>query len=348
VISKRADGQGVHHFVGHDDPVKGLSPGERNPFDPFAQVLRAARPAVSAWTSRSGGAGLENQIAFGRLFQLDSADRGQCAGSGAQFEQASSPVQARAFVDLAGQARANSGPAPARSRNLRRAELVQAVDVVAQAGFVQRHRHVAIKRQRPIPFDRLDDPGAQLSAQASSSAGGSGSDNEGSRDDIEGKRRIRTSGDCNRRGAPDRGDHCRDAASAGPQCRDPLSWFGSMLIAGRDPELNAGIVRPLSCSEDLAEPERRADCSGRAGPFGRIDVLINNASAFYPTPVGEATQAHWDELMASNLRAPVLSLPGLCAPPGAARRSHRQSGRYSRPGADEPPSDLRARPRPDW
>jgi pteridine reductase len=47
--------------------------------------------------------------------------------------------------------------------------------------------------------------------------------------------------------------------------------------------------------------------------FGRIDVLINNASAFYPTPLGEATQDQWDELMASNLRAPFF-LSQACAP----------------------------------
>ena len=40
--------------------------------------------------------------------------------------------------------------------------------------------------------------------------------------------------------------------------------------------------------------------------FGRLDVLINNASAFYPTPVGEATDEHWDELFASNVRAPFF------------------------------------------
>ena len=47
--------------------------------------------------------------------------------------------------------------------------------------------------------------------------------------------------------------------------------------------------------------------------FGRIDVLVNNASAFYPTPVDEATAEHWDELMASNLRAPFF-LSQACAP----------------------------------
>lgn len=37
--------------------------------------------------------------------------------------------------------------------------------------------------------------------------------------------------------------------------------------------------------------------------FGQLDVLINNASSFYPTRFGECTQTHWDELVDSNLRA---------------------------------------------
>lgn len=40
--------------------------------------------------------------------------------------------------------------------------------------------------------------------------------------------------------------------------------------------------------------------------FGRLDALVNNASAFYPTPVGEATPAQWDELFAANARAPFF------------------------------------------
>lgn len=40
--------------------------------------------------------------------------------------------------------------------------------------------------------------------------------------------------------------------------------------------------------------------------FGRIDVLINNASSFYPTPIGEASQDDWDLLFASNARAPFF------------------------------------------
>lgn len=39
---------------------------------------------------------------------------------------------------------------------------------------------------------------------------------------------------------------------------------------------------------------------------GGLDVLINNASTFYPTPVGTITELQWDELFASNLKAPLF------------------------------------------
>jgi pteridine reductase len=39
---------------------------------------------------------------------------------------------------------------------------------------------------------------------------------------------------------------------------------------------------------------------------GRLDVLVNNASRFYPTPPGEITEAHWDDLIGSNLKAPLF------------------------------------------
>ncbi len=40
--------------------------------------------------------------------------------------------------------------------------------------------------------------------------------------------------------------------------------------------------------------------------FGRLDVLVNNASTFYPTPVGEITPAMFEDLIGTNLRAPVF------------------------------------------
>ncbi|MHB1528041.1 MAG: pteridine reductase [Acidiferrobacteraceae bacterium] len=40
--------------------------------------------------------------------------------------------------------------------------------------------------------------------------------------------------------------------------------------------------------------------------FGRLDALVNNASAFYPTPLGQVTENEWEDLMASNLKAPFF------------------------------------------
>lgn len=40
--------------------------------------------------------------------------------------------------------------------------------------------------------------------------------------------------------------------------------------------------------------------------FGGLDVLVNNASSFYPTPMGEITPAHWEDLMGSNLKVPLF------------------------------------------
>lgn len=43
-----------------------------------------------------------------------------------------------------------------------------------------------------------------------------------------------------------------------------------------------------------------------ASEFGRLDGLVNNASAFYPTPVGSIDEDSWSELMDSNLKAPLF------------------------------------------
>jgi pteridine reductase len=40
--------------------------------------------------------------------------------------------------------------------------------------------------------------------------------------------------------------------------------------------------------------------------FGRLDLLVNNASTFYPTPLGDITESEWDDLIGSNLKAPTF------------------------------------------
>ena len=52
---------------------------------------------------------------------------------------------------------------------------------------------------------------------------------------------------------------------------------------------------------------------------GRLDILVNNASTFYATPLGEITEHHWDDLIGSNLKAPLF-LSQAAAP--ALREDH--------------------------
>lgn len=67
----------------------------------------------------------------------------------------------------------------------------------------------------------------------------------------------------------------------------------------------AGSVLVLQA--DLAEFDRLPELvAGCVGHYGRLDALVNNASGFYPTPVGSATPAQWDDLFATNARAPFF------------------------------------------
>lgn len=65
---------------------------------------------------------------------------------------------------------------------------------------------------------------------------------------------------------------------------------------------------------DLCDDTAIAALAQRAlSVWGRLDCLINNASRFYPTPLADATHSQWDDLMASNLRAPFFLSRALAA-----------------------------------
>ena len=76
------------------------------------------------------------------------------------------------------------------------------------------------------------------------------------------------------------------------------------LVAGLE------AVRPRSTlvlQAELADDAAPARLVGETlARFGRLDVLVNNASAFQPTPLGSATPASWDALFAANARAPFF------------------------------------------
>ena len=42
-----------------------------------------------------------------------------------------------------------------------------------------------------------------------------------------------------------------------------------------------------------------------------IDLLINNASTFYPTPIDDISEDHWEKLIGSNLKGPLFLIQGL-------------------------------------
>jgi len=76
----------------------------------------------------------------------------------------------------------------------------------------------------------------------------------------------------------------------------------------------------LAVRADLREVERMPGLVAAAvARCGRLDVLVNNASTFYPTPVGTITAAQFDDLVGTNLRAPLF-LSQAAAPTLAAAR----------------------------
>ncbi|HTX23490.1 MAG TPA: pteridine reductase [Steroidobacteraceae bacterium] len=85
--------------------------------------------------------------------------------------------------------------------------------------------------------------------------------------------------------------------------------------------LNA--VRPRSAvtaQADLLEtariPRLVADA---AAAFGRLDILVNNASSFFATPLGEIEERQWDDLVGTNLKAPLFLAQAAARDLGAAR-----------------------------
>src|SRR5262245_32452794 len=73
-------------------------------------------------------------------------------------------------------------------------------------------------------------------------------------------------------------------------------------------ELNG--IRPKSAqkvkAELLAPIAPRAIVGAAIDAFGRLDLLVNNASSFFPVAMGAIEASHWEELVGSNLRAPLF------------------------------------------
>ncbi|MFQ6005766.1 MAG: pteridine reductase [Woeseia sp.] len=83
---------------------------------------------------------------------------------------------------------------------------------------------------------------------------------------------------------------------------------------------SAGDAKELCNRLNDARPESArifaADLSETAGLAGfvdaviewggRLDILVNNASSFFATPIGKISERQWDDLISSNLKAPLF------------------------------------------
>jgi len=83
--------------------------------------------------------------------------------------------------------------------------------------------------------------------------------------------------------------------------------------SGTDADALCAALNALRPDSALAVQADLADIDGLPALIqtvvawhGRLDILINNASSFYPTPLGEITVSDWDDLVGSNLKAPLF------------------------------------------
>lgn len=84
----------------------------------------------------------------------------------------------------------------------------------------------------------------------------------------------------------------------------------------RSPDAAQALADELGATRSGSVLVLCADLASAAAPaalvdatlahFGRLDALVNNASAFYPTPLGSATPEQWDDLFAANAKGPFF------------------------------------------
>jgi len=78
--------------------------------------------------------------------------------------------------------------------------------------------------------------------------------------------------------------------------------------AALEAELNAARAKS-ACkvkAELLAPIAPKALVTAALERFGRLDLLVNNASTFFAVGIGEIEASHWEDLVGSNLRAPLF------------------------------------------
>ncbi|MBL3591456.1 MAG: pteridine reductase [gamma proteobacterium endosymbiont of Lamellibrachia anaximandri] len=87
--------------------------------------------------------------------------------------------------------------------------------------------------------------------------------------------------------------HYRNSSQAAERLKAELETGrpGSVVLAQADLHETADLPLLIEAAKSV---------------FGRLDLLVNNASSYYPTPLETATETDWDDLIGSNLKAPFF------------------------------------------
>ena len=109
-------------------------------------------------------------------------------------------------------------------------------------------------------------------------------------------------------------------ALAGRGCHVAITYRSSRKEAGATAAaIRRKGVRAMAVEADLLDSDQvRQAVRSVESRFGRIDVLVNNASSFYPTPWATVTDAQWEDLIGTNLSGPWRFAQA--AAPGMKRR----------------------------
>ena len=81
-------------------------------------------------------------------------------------------------------------------------------------------------------------------------------------------------------------------------------------LADQINKTNPGSAKTVQGNLDVKEDVQKI-LSEISEVFSSIDLLVNNASTFYPTPIDEISEDHWEKLIGSNLKGPLFLIQGL-------------------------------------
>jgi pteridine reductase len=87
--------------------------------------------------------------------------------------------------------------------------------------------------------------------------------------------------------------HCHHSIEPAKKLKTELNQLRPQSVI-----VTSGNISAVKDCQAIIETAREA--------WGRLDALINNASSFFPTPLKEATESHFDDLIGSNLKGPFF------------------------------------------